>query len=158
MAEIAFVVNVPKYSTSGLGNFLKAGRELVRQVAKDLPLESPGSVTLLEVLVSDKHLVPDVYANWKTPPAVGNPTVAPVGKVTTTNLTVVGGAAGNLTVAGILTTDTLKSVVSIDDTTHAATDLMTGANPMTITATNTINNTGGTASTGGHVVVTWDRT
>lgn len=65
-----------------------------------------------------------------------------------------GGAAGNHTVTGIKTRDTLVSVLHVDMTDASE----TGANrtaEFTITADNTINNTGGTATTGGFLVVTW---
>ncbi len=67
---------------------------------------------------------------------------------------VAGGAAGNATVTGIKTRDTLLAVLKVDftDVSETATDL-TGE--FTITATNTINNTGGTASTGGFLIVSY---
>jgi hypothetical protein len=71
---------------------------------------------------------------------------------------IAGGAAGNLTVTGIKTTDHLVSVVVF--TTAAA--IATAANltaEFSITALNTINNTGGTATTNNAVLVTYlDRT
>lgn len=67
---------------------------------------------------------------------------------------IAGGAAGNHTVTGIKTRDTLVSVLHVDFTDASE----TGANrtaEFTITADNTINNTGGTATTGGFLVVTY---
>jgi|SRR5687767_9931891 len=70
---------------------------------------------------------------------------------------IIGGAAGNLTVTGINTNDTLLGVAAIGVTTgpvfNAADDL-TGE--FSITAANTINNTGGTATTSKLVIVAWE--
>lgn len=65
---------------------------------------------------------------------------------------IAGAAAGNHTVTGIATTNTLIAVVHVDDTTHAATDK---TSEYTISATNTINNTSGTTSVGSHIVVVY---
>src|SRR6266550_2539368 len=65
-----------------------------------------------------------------------------------------GGSAGNLTVAGIKTTDSLRLVLKFTGAGTAVTDLADLTSEFTITATNTINNTGGTASTG-KVLVVW---
>jgi hypothetical protein len=71
---------------------------------------------------------------------------------------VAGGAAGDITVTGILTTDTLVSVLRLDiDATAANTDLDDLTSEFTITAANTINNVGGTASTGDKLMVTYQR-
>lgn len=65
---------------------------------------------------------------------------------------IAGAAAGNHTVTGILTTNTLVAVVHVDDTTHASTDKTA---EYTISASDTINNTSGTTSVGSHVVVVY---
>ena len=72
--------------------------------------------------------------------------------VTTT--IVAGAAAGDITITGIKTRDTLSSVLFVDfqDATDAGSDL---TSEFSISAANTINNAGGTASTGGHLVVTY---
>lgn len=62
---------------------------------------------------------------------------------------VAGGAAGNHTVTGIATADTLVMVLHY--TTSATLADLTSE--FTISATNTINNTGGTATTGDQLVV-----
>lgn len=67
---------------------------------------------------------------------------------------ITGGAAGNLTVTGIATTDTLLLVLKFIGAGTAVTDLANLTSEFTISATNTINNTGGTASTG-KVLVGW---
>lgn len=67
---------------------------------------------------------------------------------TFTKTVIAGGAAGNHTVTGILTTDILLAV--IDLTTEA--DL---TSEFTITATDTINNGGGTDTTGDNLLVLW---
>ena len=68
---------------------------------------------------------------------------------------VAGGAAGNITVAGIATVDRLKAVYSLiaNSSGHmTAADL---TDEFAITAANTINNTGGTASTNAVLIVHW---
>lgn len=67
---------------------------------------------------------------------------------------IAGGAAGNFTVTGIKTRDTLVSVLFQDytDASETGSDL---TSEFTISATNTINNAAGTASTGGFLVVTY---
>lgn len=62
-----------------------------------------------------------------------------------------GGAAGNITVTGIEANDELVSVLHY--TAGAALADLTGE--FSITAANTINNTGGTATTGDQLWVTW---
>lgn len=67
---------------------------------------------------------------------------------------VAGAAAGNVTVTGVKTRDALVSVLHLDfnDTGEIGADL-TGE--FTISAADTIDNTGGTASTGGFLIITW---
>ena len=62
-----------------------------------------------------------------------------------------GAAAGDVTVAGIKAYDVLGQVLRVDNGNEA--DL---TDEFTITATNTINNTGGTSSAGGQLLVTYD--
>ena len=64
---------------------------------------------------------------------------------------VTGAAAGDHTIT-IDAADILFSVVAVNDTTHAIVDL---TSEFVVTATNTINNTGGTNTTGYHLVVTY---
>lgn len=67
---------------------------------------------------------------------------------------IAGGAAGNHTVTGIGVEDTLVSVLHVDFTDASETGAdRTGE--FTISAANTINNTGGTDTTGGFLIVTW---
>jgi hypothetical protein len=78
---------------------------------------------------------------------------------------IAGGSAGALTVTGILTTDTLVSVVQaniVADTGDNATgnkvnDVVNLTSEFTITATNEIDNTAGTATTGDKLIVTYQR-
>lgn len=63
--------------------------------------------------------------------------------------TVAGGAAGNITVTGVKQGDILKSVQRVD---AAGANL---AGEFSITADNTINNTGGTNTTGFTLLVIW---
>lgn len=73
---------------------------------------------------------------------------------------VTGGAAGNFTVTGIATADELVSVVRLNrDGTAANIDIADITSEFTISAADTINNTGGTNTTGDSLLVTYiDRT
>jgi len=62
---------------------------------------------------------------------------------------IAGGAAGDLTVTGIKTSDTLKLVQRVD---AAGANL---ASEFTITAADTVNNTGGTDTTGMLLLFVW---
>lgn len=65
---------------------------------------------------------------------------------------VAGAAAGNVTVTGIATADALIGVLHLPDA--GAIDTMADLTAQfTITAANTINNTGGTASTDGKLLI-----
>ena len=66
---------------------------------------------------------------------------------------IAGGAAGNLTVTGIATTDELISVTQFVGAGVAVTDVSDLTSEFTITAANTINNTGGTNTTGNKLLV-----
>jgi hypothetical protein len=68
---------------------------------------------------------------------------------------VAGGAAGNITVTGIKTTDTLAAVIRFIGAGVAVTDVTDLTTEFTISATNTINNTSGTASTSDKLLVIW---
>lgn len=61
---------------------------------------------------------------------------------------VAGAAAGNVTVTGIATSDRLVSVINTTDGTDVSAEF-------TITAANTINNTGGTTSASKKLLVTY---
>jgi hypothetical protein len=61
-----------------------------------------------------------------------------------------GAAAGDITVTGILADDVLKSVINLTDGTDVTSEF-------TVTADDTINNTGGTATTGDTLLVVWER-
>lgn len=68
---------------------------------------------------------------------------------------IAGGSAGNFTLTGITTSDALSGVVLLAGAGTDVTDISNLTSEFTITATNTINNTGGTASTGGKLLVFW---
>lgn len=71
-----------------------------------------------------------------------------------TQTIIAGGAAGAHTVTGISTADSLVSVLHLDmtDASEAGADLTA---EFSISAADTIDNTGGTATTGGFLVVTY---
>lgn len=66
---------------------------------------------------------------------------------------ITGGGAGNFTCPGILTTDSILEVLRLNAG-STVTDL---TSEFTITANDTINNTGGTSSTGAQLIVLWGR-
>ncbi len=66
-----------------------------------------------------------------------------------------GGAAGNITVTGIKTTDTLGAVLRLVGAATTMTNITDLTSEFTITATNTINNTAGTATTADKLLVLW---
>ena len=71
-------------------------------------------------------------------------------------LAVAGGAAGDISVAGIKVHDTLIGVARLDrDATAANINLTTLNAEFTVTADDTINNTGGTNTTGDALLVFW---
>jgi len=65
---------------------------------------------------------------------------------------VAGAAAGNITVTGVATTDVLLTVLKQDGTSGLFTDL---TSEFSVTATNTINNTAGTNTTGHFLLVVY---
>lgn len=66
---------------------------------------------------------------------------------------IAGGSAGNHTVTGIKVGDEIAVVLVQDDTTKYFDDEI--ADEFTITADDTINNTGGTDTTSHHLVILW---
>ena len=69
-------------------------------------------------------------------------------------IAVIGGAAGDITVTGIKTTDTLLAVEAITFTAGVPTAVQGLTSEFTITADDTINNTGGTSTVGMLLLVT----
>lgn len=75
-----------------------------------------------------------------------------------TTAVVAGAAAGNVTVAGITTDDRLVAVIRLDrDATAANVNLAQLTSEFTISAANTITNTGGTNTTGDSLLVIYER-
>lgn len=68
---------------------------------------------------------------------------------------VAGGAAGNFTVTGIKTTDSLVGVLRLVAAATTMTNVTDLSSEFTITATNTINNTSGTATSSDKLLVFW---
>lgn len=66
-----------------------------------------------------------------------------------------GGSAGNLTVTGIATLDELVSVIYFPISTGTVTSVSDLTSEFSIASANTINNTGGTATTSGKVLVVY---
>jgi hypothetical protein len=82
--------------------------------------------------------------------SVGRAVVVTPGTLKTA--TIAGGAAGDFTVTGIAASDELVAVWEQDGTSKLLVDRTA---EFSITAANTINNTGGTALTGDNVIVAW---
>lgn len=143
MAHIAFIVSAPRYRSAALGTYNHIGEQLAQLIAKDLPLAD--GVRYVSNTKSDSALSVTLQSD------VVNPTAA---SSIWTRTGIAGAAAGDHTVTGIKTTDKLVAVVHVDDTTHASTDT---TSEYTISAADTINNTGGTSSVGAHVVVVFYR-
>jgi len=72
-----------------------------------------------------------------------------------TQAIVAGAAAGNITVTGIKTRDRLVSVLRAVGGGTDVTDVTDLSSEFAITAADTINNTGGTATTGSKLIVTY---
>lgn len=70
----------------------------------------------------------------------------------------IGGAAGDLTVTGVKTTDRVLLVQSLALSAGAPSAVADLTSEFTITAANTVNNTGGTSTAGAFVAVTVART
>lgn len=68
---------------------------------------------------------------------------------------ITGGAAGNLTAPGIATTSKLMWVLQFIGAGTAVTSIADLTSQFTITAANTINNTGGTNTTGSQLFAQW---
>jgi hypothetical protein len=66
-----------------------------------------------------------------------------------------GGAAGNFTATGVKTTDALISVLRLVGAATTLTNITDLTGEFSITATNTINNTSGTATTSDKLLVVW---
>jgi len=90
-------------------------------------------------------------------PSAADQTITHFGGINLKTFPVAGAAAGNLTVTGITTDDRLVSVVGfilVEGAPNTLT-ILDLTSEFTITAANTINNTGGTASTAGMLFVTY---
>jgi hypothetical protein len=69
---------------------------------------------------------------------------------------VAGAAAGNVTVSGLPASANLVGVVQFPGAGTAVTDAVNLTSQFTVTAAATINNTGGTATTGSKLLVIWN--
>lgn len=140
MAHVAFIVSAPRYRSAALGTpQIALGEELAQKLGRDLPL---GSVSFVSASASDHKL------QAVTQDSLVNPTSTDF-----TRTSAAGGAAGDITVSGIAATDVLVAVVAVNDTTQAVTDLTSEFTA----AAGKINNTGGTATTGQHLVIVYYR-
>jgi hypothetical protein len=69
--------------------------------------------------------------------------------------TMAGGAAGDITVSGVAVGDVLVAVYSAADNGSSAPTIASLLSEFSVTATNTINNTGGTSTSGKSLIVVW---
>jgi hypothetical protein len=103
----------------------------------------PSGGTTGQVLTKNSNS--DADASWEALPAAAS----------LDHAIIVGAAAGNHTVTGIATTNTLLEVIYYPGAGIAVTDVIDLTGEFTISAANTINNTGGTNTTGGKLIVRW---
>ena len=80
---------------------------------------------------------------------------AQIGAITFGHFLATGGAAGNITATGILSTSTLLEVIQFIGSGTAVTTVADLTSQFTVTGANTINNTGGTDTTGSVLLVRW---
>lgn len=80
---------------------------------------------------------------------------AAIAAVVPRSAVVVGAAAGNITVTGLAAGATLTGVIQMIGAGTAVTDVANLTSQFTVTAANTINNTGGTDTTGSKLLVQW---
>lgn len=164
MSQVAFLVNTPNYSVADSPTYVRLAEEVVRLVKKQLPIDDNvslsrvvvGATDLFEAQVAKTKVVAGAAAGAHTVTGITASSVIDAVYIlnldpTPTIGSVAGGAAGDLTVTGVATTSEIKSVVAVDDTTHAVTDLTAEFTA----GLNKINNVGGTATTGQRVVVTY---
>jgi hypothetical protein len=148
MAQLAVVIDIPNRKKAALPSFIDVGEEAARLVRKDI---GDDAVRFVNAALTDQIMVPQaVTADQLSVSIPGDKTS--VRSIAPKRSLISGGAAGNLTVTGIKTTNTLIAVLKIVDANQAFTDL---TSEFTITATNTINNTGGTSTASSHVVVVY---
>jgi hypothetical protein len=148
MAQLAVVIDIPNRKKASLPSFIDVGEEAARLVRKDI---GDQAVRFVNAAVTDQLMVPQaVDPDVFTVPISGDKTS--MRSFTAKRVLITGGAAGNLTVSGIKTTNTLVAVLKVVDANQAFSDL---TSEFTITAANTINNTGGTSTASSHVVVVY---
>lgn len=152
MAEVGFVVQVPGIPASLLGTMIAQSLVLEQDIAQDVAAATPNQVRCIQIAKSDSVLViqPVDPTNYTAPAVPSDRTSSRA--VKKHSATIAGATAGDHTVTGITTKNTLIAVVHVDDTTHAGTDK---TSEYTISAANTINNTSGTSSASAHIVAVW---
>lgn len=149
MSQVAIVIDVPNYPVGILGELIDVGNEAARLVRKQFPIandstypdqdDPPAQTALSEVVTTGGTVVVATTAD------IINPAF--------TSTTAAGGAAGDITVTGVdLATSVVVSVVAIKDADQSVLDL---TDEFEVSADDTINNTGGTATTGYHLAVVW---
>lgn len=149
VAEHRFVTNAGAYPAAG-GRVLGvtpdggvSGDTVSAIVAGLILVEAGGVIAVGDVIASDA--TGRAVAQTATQAGAGTVTAA-----------IAGGSAGNHTVTGIATTDTLISVVRLNrDATAANIDISAITSEFTITAASTINNAGGTDTTGDTLLITY---
>lgn len=145
MAEVSFVITVPGYAQADAGSFISVANELARLVALQFPVANvrPAVKTIAK---TNSQFVTALNTDLLNPKAADIKTI-----------TIAGAAAGSHSgVTGIVAASTIVKVLSVDDTTHAATDATAEYTLVNhLPGTGTIDNTGGTTSSGAHLVVCW---
>jgi hypothetical protein len=130
MSQIAFLVDNPDIVVADSPNFIGVGNELVRLVKMQMP--RPDNIAFHSIVIANGTGM------------VVNPTI--------NLLTVAGGAAGDITVTGVTAASVLKKVEAVKDADQTLLHLVGEFT----SASGKINNTGGTNTTGYHLVVVWE--
>ena len=160
-------VNVLGTTTITSGGPINAGDRLASD-ANGRAVAYTGDATVTKVIAggaAGNHTLSGIAATDTLVSVVELVTAADPALSALRQAVIAGGAAGNHTVTGILITDTLVSVheyvVAVDTGTSASGNKIASVADLTsecsITATNTINNTSGTDTTGSTLIVTYSR-
>lgn len=138
-SQVQITIALPSVTVADAGDYIDLANDLLRRVRR---VSDPGTSDAQLALIAQSN-TPFVTA---TTADSLNPTSA-----NTTRTTAAGGAAGDITVAGVTAAKVLLGVIAIKDADQSVLDLTTEFT----TASGKINNTGGTATTGYHLAIVY---